>query len=195
MDPLLKSNRRRVYVSYLLRLLGMASMVTLAVALRPLSSRKAVRSISQTARFESWRLKQALHRLEKRGLVRRRKRDDGNEYLLLTKAGEAAFLQEKHRTLILQKPAKWDGQWRIVMFDIKEDKKNIRDAIRRHLRRLGFYRLQKSVFVTPNPCESEIHFLQKFYESEGEICLITATFLGEKERAVRKYFGRIRRYE
>ena len=175
-------------MSYILRLLGTASAVTLALALSPLPVWRMARKFLQFHNLERRRLKRAVARLEQRGLIRRTKRDDGNEYLLLTQAGEHAFLQERHRSLVLDRSRVRNNTWRVIVFDILEDKKTVRDAIRRHLRNMGFYHLQKSVFVTPYPCEEEIRFLKKFYESESEICLMRATSLGEKELQARGYF-------
>lgn len=189
LDPGRVVERRRAYVSYILHLLGTLSLVTLAAASKGSFAPKLLKTFFRARKFERRRLHQALKRLEKRGLVRRQQRDDGNEYLLLTEAGERIFFYEKHRVLTLRQPGRWDTFWRIVIFDINENKKTARDAIRRHLRNLGFLRLQKSVFVTPYPCDEEVQFLQKFYESGGSIYLILAVSLGEKEKEFRKHFG------
>ena len=62
----------------------------------------------------------------------------------------------------IRKPAKWDGKWRIVVFDIPENLRSIRQALREHLCRLQFYQLQKSVFVLPYECGDEIEFYWSF---------------------------------
>lgn len=43
----------------------------------------------------------------------------------------------------------WDGKWRIVIFDISENERIIRDALRFKLISLGFGKLQESVYITP----------------------------------------------
>jgi len=57
----------------------------------------------------------------------------------------------------------WDGKWRIVVFDIPEKIKRGRDALREKLKELGFYELQKSVFVFPYKCQNEIEFVIEFF--------------------------------
>jgi len=47
------------------------------------------------------------------------------------------------------KRQKWDGQWRVLIFDIPEKKRKFRNNLRRTLINLGFYQLQKSVWVCP----------------------------------------------
>ncbi len=59
-------------------------------------------------------------------------------------------------SLEVKKTKKWDGKWRIVIFDVPESRKSVRDGLRYHLKRLGFSEFQKSVFAIPYPCEDEI---------------------------------------
>ncbi|MEK7068356.1 MAG: hypothetical protein AAB964_00920, partial [Patescibacteria group bacterium] len=46
---------------------------------------------------------------------------------------------------------KWDRKWRVICFDIPEKRKYVRHLIQHKLVELGFYRLQDSVFVSPQP--------------------------------------------
>ena len=64
----------------------------------------------------------------------------------------------------IKKSAKWDGKWRMVLFDIPDSDKKIREVLRFHLKRLGFYNYQKSVFIYPHNCKDEIDFLIEFYQ-------------------------------
>ncbi|MBU2037227.1 CRISPR-associated endonuclease Cas2 [Patescibacteria group bacterium] len=87
------------------------------------------------------------------------------------------------------KKQKWDGLWRIIIFDISEDKKAAREALRQKLKRFGFYHLQKSVFVLPYDCEKEIAALADFFEANDSIEYITAKTLGNKEREIKDFFN------
>ena len=84
---------------------------------------------------------------------------------------------------------KWDGWWRIVIFDIAEDKRAARDALRRKLKNFGFYSLQKSVFVSPFDCQKEVSALADFFEANDDIEYIIAKKLGGKEVEVRNFFN------
>ncbi|MDP2930571.1 MAG: PaaX family transcriptional regulator C-terminal domain-containing protein, partial [bacterium] len=44
---------------------------------------------------------------------------------------------------------KWDGNWYLVSFDIPEKLRGTRNILRAVLRRLGFGRVQKSVWISP----------------------------------------------
>src|SRR3990167_8111483 len=86
---------------------------------------------------------------------------------LIYLSGEKVKLSEKGRKLldIVQseeikiKKHDWDGIWRIISYDIPEEKKKERDYFRRKLAELGFHELQKSMMVIPYECKEEIAVL------------------------------------
>lgn len=86
------------------------------------------------------------------------------------------------------KKQKWDGLWRIIIFDISEDKKVAREVLRQKLKKFGFYHLQKSVFVFPYDCEKEITALADFFDARDSIECIIAKTLGNKEREIKIFF-------
>lgn len=51
---------------------------------------------------------------------------------------------------------KWDGKWRMVIFDIPEKEKRKRDELRRKLKDLGFACWQKSVYISPFDVASDL---------------------------------------
>ena len=50
---------------------------------------------------------------------------------------------------------KWDGKWRMVIFDIPEEASNERDQLRRLLLLNNFCKLQASVYISPHPINRE----------------------------------------
>lgn len=83
----------------------------------------------------------AINRLKEGGLVESVKID--NQLIFkLTHQGEQFLLEN------FDKDFKWDGKWRIVMFDIPEQKRLVRDLFRRNLKKWGFLPIQKSVWVS-----------------------------------------------
>ncbi|MBI4034031.1 MAG: hypothetical protein HY378_00590 [Candidatus Brennerbacteria bacterium] len=70
------------------------------------------------------------------------------------------------------KRQRWDGKWRLVTFDIPDSKKTAREALRRKLKELDFYPLQKSVFITPYRCEDEIDFICSVFDVNRNNVLI-----------------------
>lgn len=85
-----------------------------------------------------------LSRLQRTGLVARRKREGKNEWVL-TKEGSAHL-----RSHIIPIPPT-DGISRLVIFDIPERERKKRNAIRAELIACNFTRLQKSVWMGTNP--------------------------------------------
>ncbi len=58
----------------------------------------------------------------------------------------------------------WWGYWTVVIFDIPEENRKVRNKLRRKLKELGFGSWQKSVYISPHPLVEE---LTEFLENEG----------------------------
>ena len=80
----------------------------------------------------------------------------------------------------IERPARWDGKWRIVIFDVPEKMKRAREALREKLRELGFKELQKSVFIHPFECKDEIDFVTEFFNLRPCIRLIRSDFITDE---------------
>lgn len=88
--------------------------------------------------------------------------------LLLYKDGRYELTQEGEKKLRLwelqdyqiKRPHKWDKKWRVIIFDIPEKKKKIRNQIRNLFISAGLYRLQDSVWVYPYDCEDIVGLLK-----------------------------------
>ncbi|MFA4890251.1 MAG: CRISPR-associated endonuclease Cas2 [Candidatus Paceibacterota bacterium] len=89
---------------------------------------------------------------------------DGIVEIILTKGGKQKALKYQIDEIKIKKPEKWDGKWRMVVFDIPEKKKKAREALRNKLQDLGFQELQKSVLIFPYECEDEIDFIVEVFE-------------------------------
>lgn len=110
------------------------------------------------------KLWQTFNRLKKEGAIRYCGSDNGEMIYELTERGKKKMRRFALDTLKINRPIKWDGRWRIIIFDIPERKGAARRAIQRKLNEMGFYQLQKSVWVHPFPCEAEIEFLKDFFD-------------------------------
>ncbi|OGF78037.1 CRISPR-associated endonuclease Cas2 [Candidatus Giovannonibacteria bacterium RIFCSPLOWO2_02_FULL_43_11b] len=83
--------------------------------------------------------------------------------------------------LAVKKRKHWDGKWRIVIFDVPETRKKTRDSLRGHLKRLGFYEFQKSVFAIPYPCEDEITILTNLLDLKDSVRYLESTLSYEED--------------
>lgn len=110
-----------------------------------------------------------LRRFRLNGLVETIKKTNAAEQFSLSKKGKIHWLKYQFHNLHLKKSKHWDKKWQIVLFDIPETQKKIRDALRRKLKNLGFLEFQKSVFIYPFPCKNEINFIINFYNIEENV--------------------------
>lgn len=98
-------------------------------------------------------LSAAISRLRKKGLVE--KKIDGDRIILkLTDSGYDWLLKNKEEDSL-----QWDGFWRMVIFDIPEKYRNVREVLRKRLKEWGFSSWQKSVWVSKKPLTAELRNL------------------------------------
>ena len=119
-------------------------------------------------------LKQAIRSLYASKLVGWVEKSDGSVRLTLTGKGKNRILTFNPDTFKIRKPKKWDNKWRIIIFDVPEKRRGARDSLRSHLRQLGFYELQKSVFVHPYPCDDIFEFLIEYHNIRNHVRFILA---------------------
>lgn len=87
-------------------------------------------------------LSKAIVRLKEKGFVKAEKIGIDEIVFKLTDEGKTALLLNK------LEEEDWDGKWRVVIFDIPEQKRLVRDLLRRNLKKWGFKPLQKSVWIS-----------------------------------------------
>lgn len=113
---------------------------------------------------------------------------NGKFIIKLTEKGKKVVKEIQFENIKIEKPKKWDRKWRIIIFDIPEGGRRIaRDALRNKLQKLGFYLIQKSVWVYPYPCEKEVQLLCEMFEINPYVNIITAENI-YNDGAVKKYF-------
>src|SRR3990167_5715390 len=98
----------------------------------------------------------ALAKLKNLQWAERSRRDD-EIYYRITEKGEKVI---DKMLSPLKVTGKWDGRWRLVLFNIPEVNRSLRDKIRQGLKRLGMGILQPSVWISPNDVREEIEELK-----------------------------------
>lgn len=172
-------------------LLVIAAGVMTAAALMAPNALQAFRPfIRSTKRSndERERIRRALARLRARRLVTVEWKGD-RAILKVTEKGRHTLRRVMCEGLTIPKPARWDGKWRLVAFDIPEKRAGVRHALRSKLEQLGFSRMQRSVFVHPHPCRDEIDFLTNFFHIEPFVQYLETPDLDHCEGSMRKRFG------
>ncbi len=83
--------------------------------------------------------------------------NDDKKFIYLTDRGRIALIKYQ---LVQHTRKRWDGKWRVVIFDVFERRRKVRELLRRELEEFGFKHLQDSVWVTPHECEEYIELLK-----------------------------------
>lgn len=148
----------------------------------------AVGKMKGRKRFaEKGPMREAVRRLQKSGYVKSERVSD--HYILrLTKEGADVILTQALNDLRVRHKGAWDGQWRFVFFDIPNRHKWARDAFRRQLDVMGFYRIQESVFVYPFPCEEEIRYLTDIFGISQYVRFLAAREISD-DADLRSFFS------
>ena len=137
-----------------------------------------MRVLKTRKKYKKRNVYEAFRRLLKQGCINIEKKNK-QIYIKLTEKGKkmAGWLQID--ALKINRPKKWDGKYRIIIFDIAQLKKSHREAFRGKLKELGFYPLQKSVWIHLFDCRDEIEVLREFFGlSQKEMRLIVAEDIG-----------------
>jgi len=138
-------------------------------------------------KYSREQVKGAFYKLKKRKLIKIIKTKEGKITVKLTNKGRKRIREFAIDAITIKKPVKWDGLWRIVLFDIPVKHNKAREALREKIKKLGFQQLQESAWIIPYECEDEIIFIAKIFEVEKYIEIMTVQRMLH-EKGVRKLF-------
>ena len=131
-----------------------------------------------------YRAKRAIYNLKDKKLVNFYE----NGVIEITEKGKKKILQFDIEEMNIKPSARWDGYWRIVIFDIPEKFKKARNALSKKIKDLGLFPLQKSVFVYPFDCRDEINFVSEFFGVGKFTQYIVAKEI-DSENFLKQHFG------
>lgn len=138
-------------------------------------------------RFNQRRLRFLLKRLQTQKVVEINDSGNGKVLIQLTKKGRKKLLEYELSNLILENPPLWDKKWRLIIYDVEKERKLVADIFRRFLKKMQFLKLQKSVYLTPYPCQDQINFLREYYHLGNEVLYLEIQKL-ENEEVYKDYF-------
>jgi len=152
----------------------------------PYFARRVLKEIFKE-KYDKQKFSSSFSYLKRKNLVEIKK-ENHDVKIYLTKEGEKRAKKYHINDLTIKKPKKWDQKWRIIIFDVSQSNRLIRDIFREKIKELNFYCLQKSVWVCPYPCEKEINILKEFLGvSTKDIRIIIAQKI-EDDGKIRKFF-------
>lgn len=113
---------------------------------------------------------------------------DGKTVAKITTKGKTRLKSFSINLMKIEKPKRWDGKWRLVMFDIPMRFTKGREALRFHLKDLNFFQFQKSAWIYPYPCEDEIIFIADFFRIGKYVEILTVENI-PRDGKLKKYFN------
>jgi CRISPR-associated endonuclease Cas2 len=114
-----------------------------------------------------------------------------NNGLSLTVTGKTVLAKYKLKNFSPDKPTKWDNKYRIIIFDIEEYKRKLRTELRNFLIKIGFVRLQNSVWVYPYDCEEIVVMIKALLGLSGDVLYLTVESI-ENDTWLKKEFKLMR---
>lgn len=133
-------------------------------------------------------IKTVIGRLAGKGLIKFVKNSRGPTVACLTAVGKQELERYELGEKKIDVPKKWDGKYRVIIFDIKEGRRSIRDELRIWLSNLGFVRLQNSVWAHPYECREVITLLKSHFKIGRDVLYLVVESV-ENDKWLRKHFG------
>lgn len=143
------------------------SVESLVTAVRESLDSATVRLLEESDKDPDKEISRLIHYAKRKGYI--------NSKLQTTEAGATRL--SKLNFGVLEMEGQWDGRWRIVMYDIPEEKRSARDHIRRLVGQLGFVQLQRSVWVHPLPCLEQFKAIKEAHGLDDALIMIETTNL------------------
>lgn len=187
-EKYLKDEKRRKVLSLIAK--GVALGVILAAPRSGSVLKGVVRDLSD---WDEWKifnqryLRRSLNNLARNELIEIKRHGDGAT-VKITRKGETQIYKWAIENFEIPRSNKWDGLWRLVIYDVLDGKKGTRDRLRQVLENAGFYRLQESIYLQAFSCEREVEFLRSYLGVRAEVRLILAKSI-ENDEVFKKYFG------
>ena len=128
----------------------------------------------------------ALGRLAQKGWIVFERRD-GKHLARSTEPGKRPVAFEAQETGLYPR-RRWDKRWRIVMFDVPERRRAVRDKLRMTMKSFGFVRLQDSAWVYPYDCEDLIALLKAELKIGFSALYLVVEHI-ENDKYLREEFG------
>ncbi|WP_026575078.1 phenylacetic acid degradation operon negative regulatory protein PaaX [Bacillus sp. UNC438CL73TsuS30] len=121
----------------------------------------------------------AVSRMLKQGWIQSEKVEN-RSYYFLTKQGIDRIEEAGNRIFKLH-PSEWDGKWRVLMYTIPEEKRQIRDELRQELLWSGFGSFSNACWISPNNLEKEVKLLIEKYDISEYVDFFVSEYIGPRD--------------
>ena len=143
--------------------------------------RVSARKYREQSDYDHSDFKERIWYLKKQGLIE----DfiEGKEkFIEITPNGLSKLRRLKNHEIKIERPTKWDGKWRMIIYDVPKKHDNERGYFREDLIKNNFQKIQESVYVHPFECADAVHELaSRLNISEHVLITISEIIQGEDE--------------
>jgi len=148
--------------------------------------RVSARKFREQREFEQVDFAERIKYLRKQGLIENFV--EGKEkYFEITSKGVEKLLKYRIDNLSIERPQRWDGKWRIVIFDIPKKHNLDRDILRRELIKLGFVKIQDSVYVYPFDCSKFVENISGRLSIRQFVLIMISEIIQGEEDIIEKF--------
>ena len=169
-----------------LAIASMPALIFIAAAMG--NAVQVFRQFKRSKHLSREQIRNSINHLRQQKLIEYVCNKNGKTVIKITKKGETKLRAFDIELMKINKPKKWDGKWRLVMFDIPMRFTKGREALRYHLKELDFFQFQKSAWIYPYPCEDEIIFVADFF-GVGKYVEVLVIENVLREEKIKKYFN------
>lgn len=113
--------------------------------------------------------------------------DEYEHGIIITKKGLKRLKQREFTNLAIPQQQVWDHKWRLVFFDIPEQKRAGRNSLIYKLKAVGFVQLQRSVWCHPFPCRTEIELITSTYDIHKYVSYVEATGIDSEKLLIKRF--------
>lgn len=145
------------------------------------------KAFNKSKKYSNKQISAAIYNMKRQKLIEYVCDKNGKTIVKITTKGKTRLKAFSIELIEIKKPKKWDGKWRLVMFDIPMRFTKGREALRYHLKGLNFFQFQKSAWIYPYPCEDEIIFIADFFGVGKFVEILTVDSISRDEKVKRHF--------
>ncbi len=138
------------------------------------------------------KMAETFYYLKRSGLIQIKPEKSGWR-LWVTPRGKKRLEKLTFASLVIPKPENWNKKWWLVAADIPtKDHKLAADALRRKLKKMGFYPLQRTLWLYPyDPCR-ELDFIIRNFDIANFVTVMEVSRLdNEDDKKVTAHFRKL----
>jgi len=183
LEKKVRMNEKKKCLLHSIKSFGKLS-ITFPLTLHKILDAYDLDKIKTKSKYSFWR---TVTRLEYDGLIQIETKNQ-LKIIKLSKRGEKVLYFSGEANVNKGIKHKWDKKWRVLIFDIPEERKGTRNKVRNTLRSRGFFRLQDSVWIYPHDIEDFVTLLKTDLKVGREVLYMIVDVL-ENDHLIKKHFS------